>query len=253
MRLLGGLACMGALFAPAPSLAAGRAEHVAATQVYLHASKAENAAATQAFLRAIKVYAHGASAEVGARVATIAARANEIAGECPSALTYAPRDAAFGEIGEEVRTTLSYAGVAPMRVRRLRFARAIGRLRWSDRRLTRFVRAQAAEEVAVVAVALPDVCADIQAWRGSAYAALPQSAMGFLARTAALESRSYVGLSEETRERAIMRLLRPYEGPRERRTVKRIGRQEQRTDRKLGMAAEAAQARLAAALGVSKL
>jgi len=236
--LFAALACVGSLYVSAPALAAGRSD---------------DAAATLAYLRASEVYARGASAEVGASVAAIAARASEIAGECPSALTYAPRDAAFGEIGEEASTTLFYAGVAPMRTTRLGFARAVGELSWSDHRVTQLVRALAAEEVAGVAVALPDVCADIEAWKASSYAALPQSATGFLERVAAIESGSSVGPSEESREAAIVRLLVPYEAPGVRRTMERLKRREQSTDRKLGAAAEAARARLAAALGVSAL
>ena len=238
VRLFVGLACVGSLYVSAPALAAGRADDAASTQAYLRASEA---------------YARGVSPEVGASVAAIVARASEIEGECPSALTYAPRDAAFGEIGEEAGMTLYYAGVAPMRATRLGFAQAVGQLSWSDHRLTRLVRAQAAEEVVVAALAQPDVCADIEAWKASAYATLPQSATGYLARVARIESGSYVGPSEESREAAIMRLLRSYEGPSERRAVKRLKRQEQRTDRKLGAAAEAVRTKLAAALGVSAL
>jgi hypothetical protein len=210
-------------------------------------------AATRAYLRAAVVYERGVHAEVGASVAAIAVRAGEIAGECPSALTFAPRDAGFGELGEEMSTTLFYAGVAPTSAIRLTFARAIGQLRWSDRRLTRLVRALAAEEVAIVKLALPDVCSDIAAWKASAYAALPRSVVGFLARVGAIESLSFVGRSEESRERVITRLLRPYERPGERRTMKRLGEREQRTGRMLGAAEEAAQARLAAGLGVTSL
>jgi hypothetical protein len=50
-----------------------------------------------------------------------------------------------------------------------------------------------------------------------------------------------------------MRLLVPYEAPGVRRTMKRLKQQEQSTDRTLGVAAEAARARLAAVLGVSGL
>ncbi len=237
-RLFAVLGCAGLLCVSAPALAAGRADDTAATRAYLRASEA---------------YARGVSAAVGASVTAIAARANGIAGECPSALTYAPRDVAFGEIGEEMSVALFYAGVAPTRTTRLGFARAVGGLSWSDRRLTRLVRALAAEEVAIVAVALPDVCADIGAWKASAYAALPRSTTGFLVRVAAVESGSYVGPSEESREAAIGRLLAPYEGPGVTRKAKRLERQEQRTGRMLGVAAEAARARLAAALGVSGL
>jgi hypothetical protein len=215
--------------------------------------RADDAAATRAYLGAAVAYERSAYAEVGASVASIEGRASEIGGECPSVLTYAPRDVVFGELGEEVGTTLFYAGVAPMRATRLGFARAVGQLSWSDHRLTRLVRAGAVEEVAVATVALPDVCADIEAWKASAYAALPRSAAGFLARVAAIESLSVVGQSEESREMVIMRLLKRYEGLSERRTVKRLKRQEQTTDRKLGAAAEAARAKLAARLGVSAL
>lgn len=174
--LFAGLVCVGAMYVPAPAFAAGRMDAVA----------------TQAYLRASAAYTLGASAELGASVAAIEARANEIAGECPSILTYAPRDAAFGEIGEEASATLFYAGLAPTSATTLSFARAIGRLSWSDRRLTRLVRGQAAEEAAFVALAQPDVCVDIEAWKASAYAALPQSTTGFLARLEAIESGGYV-------------------------------------------------------------
>lgn len=208
----------------------------------LAAGRANDAAATQAYLRASEAYARGASAAVGATVTAIDARASEIAGECPSALTYAPRDTAFGEIGEEASATLFYAGLAPMSATTLSFARAIGRLSWSDRRLTRLVRGQAAEEAAFVALAQPDLCADIEAWKASAYAALPQSTTGFLARSEALESGGYVGSSEESREAAILRLLKPYEGPGERRALRQVERQEERRYRTLSVVRKAARA-----------
>jgi len=237
-RLFAGLACVGSLYVPAPVLAAHRPGDAAATEAYLRASEA---------------YARGANAEVGVSVAAIAARASEIAGACPSALTYAPRDAAFGEIGEEASATLFYAGFAPMSATRLGFARAVGRLSWSDRRLTRLVRSKAAEEVALVELALPNVCADIAAWKANAYAALPQSATAFYGRVVAIESGSYVGPPEVSREAAIMRLLKPYEGLDEKRTMKRINRREQRVAVMLAAAGGAAQRGLAAALGVSTL
>jgi hypothetical protein len=237
-RLVAVLAGVGALCVSSPALA----------------SRSPNdAAATRAYLRASEGYARGASTWVAASVAAIAARASEIAGECPSALTYAPRDVAFGEIGDEASTSLFYAGLAPSGAARLDFARAVGRLRWSNPRLTRLVRGEAADEVARVALGLPDVCADIEAWKASAYAALPQSATEFTARLEAIESEGYVGPSEESLEAVIMRLLKPYEGRGERRIVKQIEGRERHIDRMLGAAGDAARVRLAAALGVSTL
>ena len=134
-----------------------------------------------------------------------------------------------------------------------RLSRTIAHLRWSDRRLTRLVHAEAGEERGIVTLVLPDVCADITAWRASAYAALPPSAAGFLARVQAIESSSIVEPSEESREAVIVRLLRPYEGPAERRTAKRIEHLEAEIDRRLTAAAAAVRAKLAAGLGVSAL
>lgn len=147
-----------------------------------------------------------------------------------------------------------FGGVAPVRSMNLHLARAIEHLRWTDRRLTRLVRAEVAEERAIATLILPDVCADIAAWKASGYVALPETAARFLARVQAIGSFSEgVGPSEESREAAIMRLLRPYERPAERRTAKRIERLEVQIDKRLTAAGATAGTKLAAAFGVSTL
>ncbi len=237
-RLIAGLACAASACLPAHALASVHSDDVAATRAYLGAAYA---------------YEHGAYAEVAARTAAIEARASEIGGECPSVLTYAPRDAAFAELGEEAETTAFFLGMEPQRPMLLRLAQTIERLRWSDRRLTRLVRAEAAEERAIVTLALPDPCADVAAWKASGYAALPPSAATFLARERSLESRSVVGPSEESRETAIMRLLRPYERPAQRRIARRIERLEAQIDSRQRAAQASAEKTLAAAWGVATL
>jgi hypothetical protein len=212
-----------------------------------------NAAATRAYLSAADTYERGAYAAVGMSVAAIEARAGEIGAECSSVLTYAPRDAAFEELGEEAEATAFFAGTAPVRPMLLRLADTIERLRWSDRKLTRLVRAEVAEERAIATLALPDVCADIAAWKANGYAALSQSAARFLARLQALESLQGSGPSEESREAAIMRLLRPYEGRAERRVARRIERLEGQVGRRLKAAGTIVEKKLAAAFGVVAL
>jgi hypothetical protein len=219
----------------------------------LAAARIDDAAATRAYLRASDAYERSAIAEVAARVAATEVRANEIAGRCPSALTYAPRDEAFGELGEEASSTVFWAGAASMRSTGLRLADAIAHLRWSDRRLTRLVHTEVTEEHAAATIVLPDVCADIAAWKASAYATLPQSSTQFLARAGAVESLSFVGFTEESRETLIMRLLRRFEGPVERRAAKRIERLEAQIGKRVGAASVAARTKLAAGLGVSTL
>jgi hypothetical protein len=218
-----------------------------------HASRVDDVAATRAYLRAGDTFERSASNLVATSVAAIKARANEIAGECPSALTYAPRDAAFGALAEEASKSAFFASVVPIRRALLRQARAIEHLTWSDRKLTRYVHREASEERSLAALTSPNVCADISAWRASAYAALPQSSLQYLARAQKIESLSVVGSSEEPREEVILRLLRRYEGPFERRTAKRVHRLEAQDEKRLGAAATAAEAKIEAALGGATL
>jgi hypothetical protein len=233
--LIAGLACAASAGLPTNSLAS----------VHAH-----DATATRAYLRATDAYDHSATGEVAASVAATEARTSEIAGGCPSALTYAPRDEAFGELGEEAIMSALWAGAAPMRSTGLRLADAIAHLTWSDRRLTRLVHAEAAEERGIAAIALPDVCADIAAWKAGAYAALSQSSTQFLARVRAIETLSLdFGPSEAT----TWHLLRRFEGPAERPSARRMERAEAQIRKRLEAAAVAAEGKLAAGLGVSTL
>lgn len=217
------------------------------------ATRVDNHAATRAYLRASEAYARSATSEVAARVAAIGARASEIVRGCPAALTYAPRDEAFEELGGEASETAFWAGTASIRSTGLRLADAIAHLRWTDRRLTRLVHTVAAEEQMAAALALPDVCADIAAWKASAYATLPQSTTRFLARSQAAESLSFVGFTEESRERLIWRLLSRFQRPAEIRAAKRVEHVERQIGKRVEAAVVAARAKLAAGLGVPAL
>lgn len=233
--LLTALMCVSSLLCmSAPALAGGHAEDAAATRAYLGASE---------------FYARGAFTESPASTAAVEARARSIAKECPSSLTYAPRDEAFEELTEATEMTVVYAGVAPVRSATLRLANVIAHLRWSNSKLTRLVRSQAVGERLIAALALPDVCADIDGWRMSTYTRLPSSVTEFMARVLAIEGEP----SEESRETVILHLLKPYEGRAERRTVARIEQLEVRNGRRLATAIALARRKLASALGVSAL
>jgi hypothetical protein len=222
----------------------------------LAAAHGGDAAATRAYLRAGLAYGRGLEREALRGEAALEASVSRIAGECPSALTYAPRDEAFGGIDGEIYSTLSSAywlGTPTLRAATLRFAGAIAHLRWSNRRLTRLVHAEAAEERADTTLVPPGVCADIAAWRGSSYATLPPDALRFLARMGRIEALSFVGFTEESREAIIQRLLRRFEGAKQRAGSKRLRRLAGRVDARAAAVKAAARKKLAEALGVSFL
>ncbi len=241
MKRLAALVCAVCTLLSAPALAAAHPD---------------DARATRAYLRASETYARDAAAALDASVSAIDTREREIATACPFALTYAPRDAAFEEIGEEAKLTLLDVGAASTRAARLAYAHALDRLRWSDQQLTRLVHERAAEELAPATIALPDVCADIDAWKASAYATLPQSTSEFLARSGRSESgslASLLALLEEPHKTKLARMLGRFENRREARSATMIERQEERTSSEVGRASRTAAQTLAAWLGITAL
>jgi hypothetical protein len=230
------LACISAACLPSPALASRR-----------------DTTATRAYLRASYAFARAAYARVSAGVASIEASVSTIAAACPGALTYAPRDAAFTEIGEEAHAILLYSSVQPLRPLMLRLSEELRSLSFRNHPLTRLVRARAAEEREIAALTTPNLCAEIAAWKASDYAALPQGTSTFVARFNAIESSSNVGPFEEHREAVILRRLRRYEGRASRALARRIEAFEARFGKRLSAAIGTAQARLATALGVSAL
>jgi hypothetical protein len=229
MGFLGLLVCVWCAGLPVPAIAAGRVGDAAAARAYL------SAAAT---------YADAAYPLMVARIAAMEVDEREVAAQCPSAFLYAPRDTAFEDLGEEIGDAEWYAGEVPVRSLMGAFAQAIGNLSWSNRRLTRLVRSEAAEERAEVALDLPDVCSSIEAWKTSDYAELQLSVGEFLTHVERFESGSF---------ELIMRLLRRYEDSAERRSAKQIERLEAFTGKRLAMASEAIWRTLEAAMGVSEL
>jgi hypothetical protein len=219
----------------------------------LAAVTSRNAAATSAYLRIVADQARVANSDLGMGVAALEALERKIAGECPEALAYAPRDVAYEEIGSEVAYALWIAIEDPLYPQALGQARAIGALSWSDRRLTRLVRDQAAEGLGYATYVPPNLCAQIAAWREDAYASLPAASSRFLAEMRASEPEVYVGPREESRGKVIARLLEPYETPAERRRAKSIQRLENRVANRLNAATTSAETQLAAALGVAAL
>jgi hypothetical protein len=242
------LACAAGACLPMPAVAAARRSDAAPAR--------NDAAATRTYLRARYDYERVLMSEASAGEVALSVRAGQLAGECPSALTYAPRDADFGGIAEEVGVTLAtsyWIGTPTLRAATLRLARELAPLRWSSRALTRLVHAESAEERDDTTIVPPDVCADIAAWKASGYATLPPDAVRFLARVERIGALKFVGFTEESREAIIRRLLRRTEGAGERAAARRLARLETRVDARAEGDEVAARKKLAAALGVSIL
>ncbi len=157
-----------------------------------------------------------------AALAAIEALGTRLHAECPGVLANAPKPARGAtpnstevEIGKE-ESDAAFGVAEHTEYRRSRgFARAVARLRWSNRALTRLVHLHAAEEVAKAEVPPPELCADMRAWVSSGYQTVSAATESYLRRESALSK-------TEGAEEVIMRRLARYENRADRRIARQI-------------------------------
>jgi len=179
-------------------------------------AKPDNGGATWTYLKADYSFGRTVYANLSpAGERAVSGVIGRIGRECPHVLAGAPAAEGRDRLGHEVGIAVLYAALTPDVRPALDFARTVGRLRFTDGRLTRLIRLQAAanRSQARLLLALPDLCADARAWVSSGYRRLSASTVRFLATTE--------GQSAETEVEPLPMLAR-YEGPRARRLARRI-------------------------------
>ena len=165
-------------------------------------ARARNAAATRAYIKANYALVLVARANLPTGTAAIKSLASQVAGECPLAALDAPQDHDAEQLSNEVVGALEVAAYAPDKTSMLAFAHTVKRLRWSNAKLTRMVRAYAAKLEGFPTLAPPNICADVKTWAASGYHTLPASTVAF--------DKGFYAFSIEAEE-VSLRLLRPYE------------------------------------------
>jgi hypothetical protein len=210
--------------------------------------KPSDRGSTSAYLNAQYAFARAAASQTAASVAAIEAEAAGIAQGCPSSLAGAPHRRQFDELGEETTAAVLFAGSKPDANATHAFVNTIAHLRWSNHKIAGLMRMLAAEERATIALALPDVCADIEAWVKSDYHTLAQGTQLFLKQTEAIEKT--VGPKKESLNDAILRMLKPYESARDRRLARQTKHLYEIVGRRILEGFSAAMKNLGHALGV---
>jgi hypothetical protein len=136
-------------------------------------------AATRAYARANYALVRAARANLAVGQAAIKGLARQLASECPLVAAESPQDHDSEQLSNEVAGALTVAAYHPDAGAAVAFAHAVQGLHWSDPRLTHVVRTYAARLVALTALAMPNVCADVKAWVASNYQTLPPSSLEF--------------------------------------------------------------------------
>jgi mono/diheme cytochrome c family protein len=144
--------------------------------------------------------------------------------ECPAVAANAPSDSPSREkLLYETAYAAVLAYISPIRAALRSVLDTEAQLRWSERMLTLLVHGLAARN-ALVEVSPPDLCRDWRAWAASGFKNVPTATTSFLTQVgptivASFEAHVAYGPGVEA---VIEGLLKPYEGPSERRLQRRV-------------------------------
>jgi hypothetical protein len=164
---------------------------------------ASDAASTEAYVRANYALVSTGHSLVPTAEARIRALRERLRRECPRVVAGSPQNEDSEKLTWEVIGAMTIVGYEPGAAAAAKFARTVSRLSWSNRALTRAVHAYARKGLAEVRTPLPDVCADLRAWKASGYTALPDTTVRF--RKTFYEN--YVGVGFMPNQ--LARLVRP--------------------------------------------
>jgi hypothetical protein len=136
-------------------------------------------ASTGTFVQAYYTLVRNARAHLRAAEAVPGAVLAEVRRECPHAAAGSPQNGASTQLSNEVVGAIVlgayHLGLPALN----RFVAAAGHLRWSDPRLTRTVRHDAADLKVLTQLPPPHLCADVGAWVASGYRTLPAATVAF--------------------------------------------------------------------------
>jgi hypothetical protein len=163
---------------------------------------APNSLATRAYVKANYALVDFARANLPAAKTAITSLGSTVSGECPLVAAEAPQDHQAEQLSNEVVGALEVAAYQPDKESMVAFAHTVRALHWSNRKLTDMVHTYATKLEGFIALAAPNICADVKAWAASGYSTLPASTVAF--------DKGYYAYDIEAEE-VSLRLLRPYE------------------------------------------
>jgi hypothetical protein len=203
--LLGGLLAFFAAVPATDARASGRA------------TDAGDVAATRAYIEADYRLARAGRDDLSMSLTGVRAFVRRTVTECPLAGEGSYGNHAANLIAEEVLGAIEIVAYHPDG-RPIRAATtAFKRLRWSNGELTRRVHALAVKLESLVAMTPANICADVRAYAATGFGAAPETTVGFL---------KLFGAANVEPEEVPARLLKPYEGPRQVKQMRAIGRLE---------------------------
>ncbi len=178
--------------------------------------KPADVAATRAYLFAVYQFRQATKGDGVADQAGVHALVRRVSSQCPNVLAGMPANKALLEISQEILLDVTHTYAQPQRNARIAFAKKVQRLRWSNRKLTYYIRGSAAEKRANAELVAPEICSDAKALAASGFQTVSVSTTRFLQQANAANSKVDIvvkpGESGELDE-IIRKMLKPYERP----------------------------------------
>jgi hypothetical protein len=172
-------------------------------------------AATHAYLAANYALARASEATVAPAQSKVVSFKRKLARECAGAGAGAPENEVEEPLTYEVAGAL-WSITYGVNARAIgAFARTVGGLHWSQGEITRTAHAYVKTLRGLAALALPDLCADVRAWKASDFGHAPAATMSFDRHVEALEAHA-----------VSQKLLSSYENAADRALAKKTGRLE---------------------------
>jgi hypothetical protein len=163
------------------------------------AASSRDVAATHAYLAADHAVLSAAVGKWSAVEANIARLDARYSGECLHVGAGSPQSEEEQKLSLEAAGALWAAGYRANAAAVRRFVASVGRLTWSNPKVTRAARAQTSALRAMVTLEEPDLCGDVRAWAAGGYQAVSAHTLQYAKHVEAIEI-----------NRIPRRLLAPY-------------------------------------------
>lgn len=168
-------------------------------------------ATTERYIQANYTLVKAGSAKLGAARTAMLGVQRRIEGECTNAAANSPQNPDSTQLSNEIIGAIVIAAYHTDVPAGESFVRAAGGLRWSNHTLTSTVQSYVAKIKVLNRLAPPNVCADVRAWVGGGYRALPASTVRFDEEFMP----NWVAIGE------LPAQLRPYERPSQKAVLRR--------------------------------
>ena len=143
-------------------------------------ASASDSSATSAYLRANYALVAAGHAHLGASKAGYKGVLAKVRRECPRGAEGSPQNPESTKLSNEVIGAMVLSAGQPDRPAVKRYINAVKGLRWSRGSITRAVQTYAANLSKLYGLSVPDLCADVKAWRASGYKTLASSTVSFV-------------------------------------------------------------------------